>query len=402
MSKNKKMRRVLFLTFYFEPDLCAGSFRNTPFVGALAEHLSADDRIDVLTTFPNRYHEFRAKTTPLEEKGMVRIRRIPLPPHQSGMIDQAKAFLFYARGVLAAVHGEQYDLIFASSSRLMTAALGARIARKMKAPLYLDIRDIFVDTLEGILPGWKGRLILPFLKTIERGTIRTAHRVNLVSEGFLSYFKARYPEQRYSFFTNGIDNGFLGVEPPTANPSDGNRQNVLLYAGNIGEGQGLHHIVPQLAARLGNGWRLRIVGAGGALQRLKQAVERAGVTNVDMIAPVPRDQLLALYREAACLFLHLNAYDAFSKVLPSKIFEYAAAGKPILAGVAGFSAKFLEEEVENAAVFPPCDVETALAALDSLRLDFINREDFINRFRRDRIMDAMAKDVLRVVAAYEP
>jgi len=32
--------------------------------------------------------------------------------------------------------------------------------------------------------------------------------------------------------------------------------------------------------------------------------------------------------DADVLFLHLNAYKAFEKVLPSKIFEYAATGRP--------------------------------------------------------------------------
>ena len=34
----------------------------------------------------------------------------------------------------------------------MTAILGAHIARKMNRPLYLDIRDIFVETIVEVLP----------------------------------------------------------------------------------------------------------------------------------------------------------------------------------------------------------------------------------------------------------
>ena len=43
------------------------------------------------------------------------------------------------------------------------------------------------------------------------------------------------------------------------------------------------------------------------------------------------------YDKASILFLHLNDYEAFYKVLPSKIFEYATTGKPIIAGVNGFA-----------------------------------------------------------------
>ena len=47
------------------------------------------------------------------------------------------------------------------------------------------------------------------------------------------------------------------------------------------------------------------------------------------------------------LFIHLNAYPAFEKVLPSKIFEYAATGKPILAGVSGYSADFIRNNLKD-------------------------------------------------------
>jgi hypothetical protein len=51
------------------------------------------------------------------------------------------------------VANRDYDLVLATSSRLMTAALGALIARRKRARLYLDIRDIFVDTIGDVSPG---------------------------------------------------------------------------------------------------------------------------------------------------------------------------------------------------------------------------------------------------------
>ena len=57
------------------------------------------------------------------------------------------------------------------------------------------------------------------------------------------------------------------------------------------------------------------------------------------------------YQKANILFLHLNDLNSFHKVLPSKIFEYAATGKPILAGVKGYAAKFLREQVKGVEIF---------------------------------------------------
>src|SRR5690606_22109494 len=107
-----------------------------------------------------------------------------------------------------------------------------------------------------------------------------------------------------------------------------------------------------------------------------------------------RSALISEYRQADVLFLHLNDYDAFRRVLPSKIFEYAATGKPIWAGVAGYSARFLEEHVANVAVFPPCDVTAALHSWRGLRLERVPRTDFTRRFSRGMLSAALAESVL--------
>ena len=81
-----------------------------------------------------------------------------------------------------------------------------------------------------------------------------------------------------------------------------------------------------------------------------------------------RDELIKIYQSADILFLHLNDYDAFKKVLPSKLFEYGALGKPIWAGVAGHAAEFIKENITNAAVFSPCNVNDAVKSFESLEM----------------------------------
>ncbi|WP_152907219.1 glycosyltransferase, partial [Pseudomonas aeruginosa] len=125
--------------------------------------------------------------------------------------------------------------------------------------------------------------------------------------------------------------------------------------------------------------------------------EEAGCTNVEMTSPVPRSELIAAYQKADVLFLHLNDYDAFRKVLPSKLFEYAALGKPIWAGVAGYSAGFIQDFISNAAVFRPCNVEDAIKAFSSLSMMTKPRKEFVERFAREKIMKALAEDIISVV-----
>ncbi|MBW1250891.1 glycosyltransferase family 4 protein [Pseudomonas tolaasii] len=385
--------KLLILSFYYQPDLSAGSFRTTALVQALLEQLPADAHIELITTLPNRYSSFSSEAPELDEHPRLTIRRIALPAHKSGMVDQAKAFLVYAKAARNIVREQHYDLVYATSSRLMTAALGALIARRKRVPLYLDIRDIFVDTIKDVLSRKMVWLLKPTLSVIERFTINSAKKVNLVSEGFLPYFKSRYPAQQYSTYTNGIDDEFLDAQPVGDSTGPDSVLEVV-YAGNIGEGQGLHNIIPQLAKQLEGKLRFKVIGDGGRIGQLRDAIAAHGCTNVELLKPVKRDQLIEAYRSADVLFLHLNDYDAFRKVLPSKVFEYAALGKPIWAGISGYAASFVSEHIENAAVFDPCDANAGCQAFNTLNMVTRPRHAFVERFARGRIMREMSKDVL--------
>lgn len=389
--------RILVLSFYYTPDLCAGSFRAAALVESLIGCLPPSSQIDVITTLPNRYSSFSVDAPAVENCSGLHVRRIALPVHQSGMIDQSKAFLTFYRQAMKHMEGRDYDLVFGTSSRLMTAVMAARVAKKKNAILYLDIRDIFVDTVKDVLPRYLALVIKPVFALLENWAVKKADKVNLVSRGFEEYFKKRYSWQQFSFFTNGIDTEFLNTAREAARHSSRNVDVVsVLYAGNLGEGQGLHAILPALARKLHGRVVFRVIGDGGRKEALRRALAEAGVENVILLPPVQRDALIQEYLNADVLFLHLNDYDAFKKVLPSKIFEYAAMGKPVWAGVSGYPAEFIEAEVVNAAVFKPCDVNDAVAAFHRLELKDTIRLDFTRKFSRTNIMRAMATDICTV------
>ena len=395
--------RILVLSFYYAPDLSAGSFRTTALVDAFMKLRPPGLELDVLTTSPNRYGSFASEAPEIERHDGLTIRRLALPRHSSDVAGQARAFGVFARGVLAELRGRRYDLVFGTSSRLMTAALAALAARRSGARLYLDIRDIFTDTIGDVFPSsYSWALKAAFLR-LEGWTVRSADKVNLVSKGFREYFAGRYPEVPLGFISNGIDPEFLapvaGPELPQAVPGGHYAGPIrVVYAGNIGAGQGLHVVLPGLAQRLAGRATFRIIGDGGRRAQLEAVLASARCDNVELLPPVPRARLIEEYRAADVLFLHLNDYDAFRKVLPSKLFEYAALGKPVWAGVAGYAAEFIREELENAAVFAPCDVGAAVESLDTLRLVHTPRPAFVARYRREQLMQELVRDVLAVAA----
>ncbi|QDP72372.1 glycosyltransferase family 4 protein [Legionella israelensis] len=389
--------KILILSFYFQPDLCAGSFRCTALVNHLKKLANKDCEIEVITTIPNRYASFNIQAPEIEQSDKVIIRRITLPSHKGGMLDQARAFVHYSRQVNKLTKNKDYDLVFATSSRLMTAVLGAQISNRKKAKLYLDIRDIFVDLIKDIFPGKIAFFVKPIFSILEKWSFSKANRINIVSGGFQDYFNVRYSHTELRWFTNGIDPEFIPLTKIFEQPNEKRESLTVLYAGNIGDGQGLHFIIPKLAKRFEGRVNFRIIGDGGKKNQLKMFIRESGCSNVKLLNPVDRVKLLEEYKNADILFLHLNNYDSLHKVLPSKLFEYAATGKPIWAGVCGFSAKFIQSEIVNAVVFHPCDELEAEAVFEKLQLNLVSRIDFIKKYSRDNIMQAMAKDILSLV-----
>lgn len=393
------MKRILYLSFYFEPDLCAGSFRNTPLVKALAEQIQDKAVIDLLTTLPNRYSTFVPEAPQLEDRGTLKIRRVTIPKHQSGIKDQVLSFKAYYNEVKKYVKGQKYDLVVASSSRLFTAYLGYTIAKKLKVPLYLDIRDIFYDTLEDVLPsGLVKKIALPFIKKIEQRTFRYARHINLISEGFKPYFET-YGHAQYSYYPNGIDDVFIQansrVELDTNVTNHLHSPKTIVYAGNLGEGQGLHKIIPPVAKDLGADFRFIVMGDGGAKQKLIEEIHRLGVSNVELRNPVKREELIRIYQSADYLFVHLNNYKAFEKVLPSKLFELATFPKPLIAGVGGFAANFIKSNIKNVILFEPCHSEQLIEKLKRFEYKQFMRTSFIDHFGRDAVNRSMAESILR-------
>jgi glycosyltransferase involved in cell wall biosynthesis len=198
-----------------------------------------------------------------------------------------------------------------------------------------------------------------------------------------------------SYISNGVDQCFVGENFTNQNKTT--RKHVL-YAGNLGEGQGIEKIIPALAKATQNHCDFTIIGSGGKLQALQAACE--SINNISLLAPIARDALIEKYKQADVLFLHLNDYPAFKRVLPSKLFEYAITKKPILAGIPGFSAQFVQDNIPGAWLFDPCDVSQGIKQLQEIinnaEIQY-NRDTFCQRFDRKKLMEKLADIIIQTI-----
>ena len=386
------VKRILVLSYFFPPDLSAGSFRADSIVRTLLER-SHDCEVTVLTTEPNRYSSYVASNQAAFSDQRLTVVRVNVPNHSDSIYREIYGFLKYFACVLNYVRAKDFDVVFATSGRLMTAFLGRTVSWIKSVPIYLDIRDIFYEVVGDLFKGPKRLILLSAIKLVERFTFSNPDHVNLVSKGFSDYFSSNLSPFKMTFHTNGIDEAFL----PTGSVIQQVQQSGLIkivYAGNIGDGQDLHRILPSLANRLNEEVQFSVFGDGRKCKELMKKLDEQKIMNVDVFSPVNREDLVQIYSDADVLFLHLGDKTAFKRVLPSKLFEYAASAKPILAGVGGYASHFIQEEIKNAAVFPPNDTSAAVQALNSLKLENTDRSQFVKNFGRKRISTKVADEII--------
>jgi len=395
--------KIIFITFYYEPDLGAGSFRASALVDALL-NLNIDNlEVEVITTHPNRYKSQDVESIDSRLRKNLKVHRINLPDHNSGLVDQAYAFCFFAYHALRISRKSKASLIVATSSRLMTAFLGYLISKFNSIPLYLDIRDIFTDVIKNVGPKIIMKSLFPIFSYIEKITFKRATHINLVSKGFTEHVKKINPNCTITLHTNGIDSEFIGYDYSKKYELLQDKK-IILYAGNIGEGQGLHKIIPKAAKHLENDVIFKVIGDGGMRTELEKYINEKNINNVELLSPMSRSRLLSFYKEADILFLHLNNYEAFTKVIPSKLFEYSSTGKPILAGLKGVASNFIKDNIVGVKVFNPCDEDGFLHAYHELIIGnkLYERSNFLNKYSRESIMNIMANEILQLSTGSKP
>ncbi|MFN3355608.1 MAG: glycosyltransferase WbuB [Pseudomonas sp.] len=277
------------------------------------------------------YSAWRYRT---EQDDGVTVIRCPLyVPRQPSALTRVLHLSSFAASSLLAVLGQvrwKPDLVILVVPTLFCAPQALLLARLCGARSVLHIQDYEVDAMFGLGIGAGSRLRRLALG-LERWLLRRFDRVSTISSGMLD--KARdkgVHSKRLLFFPNWSETARfrqvprnlallqrLGVAPGTR---------VLLYAGNIGEKQGLELILDAAKAHLHRPELVfLIVGQGTGKARLLERVNRDGLRNV-LFAP------LQAYEDLPALLASVDGHLVIQKrgvadsVLPSKLTNILAVG----------------------------------------------------------------------------
>lgn len=271
---------------------------------------------------------------------------------------------FARRAARRAVRDRDYDCVITSAPSESTHFIGRALHRR-GMPWVADFRDGWI--FEPYRPEMPTAPQRALDRSLERKVVRSADVVIAATKPIADDFESRLGVPALHV-PNGWD---PDLEPGAERASDGTNGTVTLV--HTGKLTGLRGRDPRvlfagIRRALENDTdlreRLRIVLAGPQDHRDAEAVEQAGLDDiVDYRGNLTRGDALALQREADGLVL-LTSRDVCEAT--GKLFEYLAAGRPILALAAGNEAARIVEETGTGITVDPDDVDGVATAVASL------------------------------------
>jgi glycosyltransferase involved in cell wall biosynthesis len=395
--------RVLIVTHYFPPETGAPQAR----LSGLAATWAADgDEVTVLTGMPNHPTgvlppAYRRAVLRRERRDGYRVVRTWLyaTPNEGIARKTLGHLSFMASSVILGARASgPADVVVVSSPTFFSILSGWLLARLKRARFVVEIRDlwpaIFVEL--GVVTN---PLVIRLLERLELAAYAVADDVVVVTEGFRADLLRRgVPPEKVHTIRNGVDVGRFSAAAETGSADErqalrarlgaGPDDCLVLYAGTHGISQALPAIAdaaalldrPGPAAPAGAGSaaaraaaadrkaiRFAFVGDGADKRRLERRVARLRLGNVALLPGVPNREMPALLAAADICLVPLREVPLFASFIPSKMFDYLAAGKSVIGSVAGEAAQILAEA--GAVVVPPENSGSLAAAVAALAAD---------------------------------
>lgn len=434
------MTRVLFISYHFPPTGGAPAQRSLKF----ARYLPGEGYLPIILTGPGTSHN---EWTPhdaslLKELPItVPVYRVqtPAPQPRTKLLGRAERWLglsspfsrWWIRSATRlaerALVAEGAKLIYATMSPFDSADVAAYLSRKHGVPWVADLRDPWaIDEIQ-IYPSLVQRKIA--LRKMHR-LLSSAAVIVMNTPEATTCLKRAFPDfqgKRIVTLTNGFDpEDFNGDTLPQTNGkftivhtgsflTDSGlllRRRRRLYEGLGGALPGVdiatrsHLVLFEAIHR----WcaldpsvkeNLRIVFAGNSPPSDASSPEEKVVLAFTRFAGyLPRERSLGFVRTADLLFLamHNLPEGQRSTTAPSKMYEYMASGRPILAAVPDGDAKDFLAKAGTAFICRPDDVEGMVQALTKAydlwktgKQPAPNR-DFLRAFERRTLTRFLARE----------
>nr|WP_220150423.1 glycosyltransferase [Gaiella occulta] len=274
---------------------------------------------------------------------------------------------------------------------------GALASRATRTPWVADFQDPWSTPA---FQQWQGRWRPWIDKRLERAVVCRADRLVATTEWLAEHLASVGARQPPAV----VANGYEPAEQPQASGSD--EHFTLLHAGSFYGPRSPEPLLAAVAAALEAEpamracVRVRLLGLQDARNtaRLAGSIRRLGLEQVvEQAGQVPRREALTAMRAAAVLTLVADPLEGGRGLIPLKLYEYLAAGRPLLAltppdGEAGRLA-----QAAGGTVVHPSNVAAAASAVRRLYRGWQAGEsgghapaELVERYRWDKLTAKLA------------
>ncbi len=367
--------RILYVSHYFPPETNAPAVR----VSGLAKLWAhAGHEVHVLTGFPNHptgivHPEYRRALRSgflREDCDGVSVHRTWIfPAANAGKVKRSINYASFmaSAAITGSLRLPRPDVIIATSPQLLCAAAGAILARRFGVPLVMEVRDLWPQSLVAVGAAGKGSPLVRGLERLARRLyVAASHIVTVTAPQRSAIVEFGMPAERVSVIPNGIDDEFLATSDSLPQPQDNGRF-VVTYLGTIGMAHHLETLLGAASALKDDpSFQFRIVGEGARRSALEAMAREAGLHNVEFTGERPRSEVPRWIAESGACAVLLRNTEVFRTVVPSKMLEMMAVGRPIVLGVTGEARRLLESAGAGIAIAPE-SVDDLVAAIKHLR-----------------------------------
>lgn len=370
---------ILFITRYYYPEKAAAAVC----VGETAKRLlSYGHQVTVLTTVPNyptgivpqAYRGSLLQTEVLEGVQVVRTWSYASP--NRGFFKRILSQFSF--GCLAAILSrpaiETPDIMIVASPPLFNVLAAHILMWRTKRPSIFWVADLWpASAVE--LGALRNSYLIKLAEWLEWKTYQRSQLVWVVTEGMRETLIQRgLTPDKIMLLHNGVDT--QRFQPQSQDQArqkwTWNDDFVILYAGTHGLAHGLMTLLDAAEQLLGQiPVRFILIGDGAEKARLSAEAHRRHLTNMQFLDPIPHKQMPTLLAASDICLAHTRNLPLFAAMLPMKMFEAMACGRPLLLAVNGEARRIAEKEAK-AALY--CEPENADALARTIRYLYAHPE----------------------------
>ncbi|MFC5194184.1 glycosyltransferase family 4 protein [Bizionia hallyeonensis] len=318
------MKKILIITSYFPPETGAASNR----IFHLATGLENQNfKVSVITPLPNYpkgrvFDDYRGKFKQTSTEKNVTIHRLWLYASNSKnkllrlftMISYSISLIWFF------IWNKIPETVIVQSPPLLVAFTCMLCLQRKKRKLVLNVSDLWpIAGLE--LGAFKKNFSYKMLEKIERFNYKKADLVLGQSQEILVHVKSLFPEKATFLYRNYPDFEL----PELKEPSISGDKITIVYAGLLGIAQGIYKLCESLDY---SNIEFHIYGGGAEKEKIVQFISENPDLPIVYHGEVTRSEL-----HNALLCYDITIIPLLNRIygsVPSKIFEYAKLGLPML------------------------------------------------------------------------